>query len=182
MMLTTEKEIHQWLKSMDIEDYFIRHNLIVDVHSSVFLQRKELKELPVQFGVIEGGFDCSNNQLTSMKGCPIEVNGYFNCENNQISSLEYAPKHVTGDFMIEGNLLICSPLDFLNLQIDSGLWFGPVEHPLFSNFEHYGNDRFFIPFNDFTKSLLSIKNAQNLSTKLEKNLPHQQIETHQPKI
>ena len=32
-----------------------------------------------------GYFDCSNNQLTSLKGAPQSVGGYFDCSDNPVS-------------------------------------------------------------------------------------------------
>jgi len=46
----------------------------------------------------EGYFDCSNNQLTSLKGAPREVNGNFSCSHNKLTSLEGAPREVKRGF------------------------------------------------------------------------------------
>ena len=54
---------------------------------------------------IEGGFYCSNNQLTSLEGAPESVGGYFNCSNNQLTSLEGAPESVGGHFDCRNNQL-----------------------------------------------------------------------------
>lgn len=52
-----------------------------------------LKELPdLSKMICLGNFDCSNNDLTSLKGAPKEVRGIFNCCGNDITSLEYGPK------------------------------------------------------------------------------------------
>jgi len=54
---------------------------------------------------VVGYFDCSGNQLTSLKGAPYEVGGLFNCSGNQLTSLEGAPKEVGGLFNCSGNQL-----------------------------------------------------------------------------
>jgi hypothetical protein len=54
---------------------------------------------------ISGDFDCSNNNLTSLKGAPKSVGGHFNCANNNITSLEGAPKSVRGHFNCNYNHL-----------------------------------------------------------------------------
>ena len=43
-------------------------------------------------------FACSNNNLTSLKGCPHTVGGGFHCHNNNLSSLVGAPSAVGGGF------------------------------------------------------------------------------------
>ena len=94
----------------------------------VYLQRLFLKELPdFLFDVeISSEFDCSNNNLTSLKGCPRVVNGGFYCDSNPdltslegcpeivgedficwatgIDSLKYAPKHIYGSFHCNRNI------------------------------------------------------------------------------
>jgi hypothetical protein len=40
-----------------------------------------------------GGFNCENNYLTSLEGCPAFVGGTFNCTRNKLTSLEGAPEH-----------------------------------------------------------------------------------------
>jgi hypothetical protein len=47
---------------------------------------------------INGGFDCSLNQLTSLHGAPTEIRGNFNCSRNQITNLQGAPKKVSRNF------------------------------------------------------------------------------------
>ena len=51
----------------------------VNVDSNVELSGKELTSIPVQFGYVTGWFDCSDNNLTSLKGCPVEVGDWFAC-------------------------------------------------------------------------------------------------------
>ena len=41
--------------------------------------------------VYKGDIDCSNNDLTSLKGCPAEVHGDFRCYNNRLKSLYGIP-------------------------------------------------------------------------------------------
>ena len=47
----------------------------------------------------DGDFKCDDCNLTSLKGCPEEINGFFNCsENKKVSSLEFGPKIVNGNY------------------------------------------------------------------------------------
>lgn len=52
----------------------------------------------IQFGYVDGNFDCSENDLTSLEGCPIKVKGIFNCDHNNLTSLVGSPKEVDGDY------------------------------------------------------------------------------------
>ena len=41
--------------------------------------------LPVRFGNVAGYFNCSQNELTNLNGCPISVGGNFNCSSNKLN-------------------------------------------------------------------------------------------------
>lgn len=90
--LTNPEDIEKWLKKMNIKNYFIYKNLTVDVLSDVLLSNKELSFLPFQFLSIQGDFDVSYNQLTSLKGSPKNIKYEFNCSHNLLTSLEKGPK------------------------------------------------------------------------------------------
>ena len=62
-----------------------------------------LTELPMKFGKVNGDFNCSCNDLTSLEGCPQEVTRDFQCHHNHLTSLEGAPNKVGEDFMCYGN-------------------------------------------------------------------------------
>jgi hypothetical protein len=47
---------------------------------------KSLKEIPIKFRKVNGSFDCSNNDITSLQGVPLEVGGHFWCYNNNLLS------------------------------------------------------------------------------------------------
>ncbi len=66
-----------------------------------------ITELPDLSNVIvKGNFTCPNNLLTSLKGCPREVEGDFWCNHNQLTSLEGCPQKVGGNFQCQENNLI----------------------------------------------------------------------------
>ena len=48
---------------------------------------------------VRGAFNCSNNNLTSLEGCPHTV-GNFICQGNKITSLKGAPHTVRGGMSI----------------------------------------------------------------------------------
>ena len=79
---------------------------LVDIQGDFFPDNDGLKNfLGIKFGNVTGVFNCSNNQLQSLKGAPQEVNGNFYCENNQLQSLKGAPRKVGGYFNCSHNLL-----------------------------------------------------------------------------
>jgi hypothetical protein len=102
-MLKTKEEIENWLDQHDIKEYTINDDLTVDVARSVFLFYDNLTEIPIQFGVINGGFFCTNNKLKSLKGSPYIVNGSFHCQNNELINLDYCPKIITENFICSDN-------------------------------------------------------------------------------
>ena len=79
-----KKDIEAKLNELDIENYIISEDGIVDVKSSVDISFKNLKEIPVQFGIVKGDFNCSNNQLVDLKGIPISIRGVLYCTGNHI--------------------------------------------------------------------------------------------------
>jgi hypothetical protein len=108
--------IETWLKEQDLyEDAIIDKDLIINIPSEinlvVSLRNKDIEELPpyIQFGKVCGGFDISDNNLKTLRGCPTQVletpdlKGNFKCFGNQLSSLEFAPKRIDGNFLCQGN-------------------------------------------------------------------------------
>ena len=78
--------IIEWLDTMGIENYTINPDWTIDVIGDVKLSYKNLIEFPdyIKFNYVSGYFDCANNQLTSLKGCPASVGGSFDCSDNQV--------------------------------------------------------------------------------------------------
>lgn len=64
-----------------------------------------ITQLPLRFNVVNGNFDCSNNMLTTLSGCPKEVLGSFTCEFNSLTSLEGGPRNVHGNYICQLNKL-----------------------------------------------------------------------------
>jgi hypothetical protein len=67
------------------------------ITGNVILKDIYLTSLPEWLGEvdrIDGIFDCSGNQLTSLKNSPRAVLGCFYCDRNQLTSLEGAPEEV----------------------------------------------------------------------------------------
>jgi hypothetical protein len=103
----TYEEVENWLNDFEIKHFEINpKTLEVTVNSSLFLTNASLHKIPVQFKEVLGIADFSNNQLTSLKGCPKVVEESFNCNANDLTSLEYGPEQVGGSFFCAGNRLI----------------------------------------------------------------------------
>ena len=95
---------------MNLEDYFEINGTyelkdgVYNVKGSVNLI-KRVEKLPVKFGIVTGDFNCSYNNLTSLKGSPTHVDGGFYCNNNKLTSLEGCPSYVGGNFYCNNNNL-----------------------------------------------------------------------------
>jgi len=79
-------------------------NGLVNVSGSFDASYNHLKDLDgIKFGIIDGDFDLSDNELTKLEGCPKEVVGDFLCASNFLNSLEGGPKIVRGHYHCSNN-------------------------------------------------------------------------------
>ena len=88
-------KIEVWLKEYKVREYKINSDLTIDVEGDfVYLQKYQDKELPkyIQFNRVDGCFDISKSNITSLKGCPKECQAFYCCNCNNLTSLEDAPK------------------------------------------------------------------------------------------
>jgi hypothetical protein len=91
-MKLTEEQI-EFLDKVCADVWTLNSNGEVDVihslgspnMSNVIISGKDLKEIPVKFGRVDGYFDCSNNNLTTLKNCPDYVGGEFFCYGNNLT-------------------------------------------------------------------------------------------------
>jgi len=114
--IQSREEIKKLLKKYKINNYVINDDDSVDVNGfvdddsggidGVFLWRKGLTRIPINFRIVKGYFDCSGNQLTSLEGAPQKVTGQFDCSDNNLTSLEGSPQEVKGYFECGGNPLV----------------------------------------------------------------------------
>jgi hypothetical protein len=93
--LKNNPDIDSWLK-LNVKDYKKIH--IVDI----FWKQSNFNGCPE---VIGGNFDCSRNNLTSLKGCAKIVEGDLYYYDNKLTSLEGCPEIVEGDFNCSYNYL-----------------------------------------------------------------------------
>ena len=98
-------ELIRKLESFGIKNYTINPDNSIDVNGDVDLLGKDLKEIPFNFRNVSCSFDCSDNKLTSLKGCPKEVGGYFSCSNNNLKDLIGGPQYLYGSYYCHHNCL-----------------------------------------------------------------------------
>jgi len=81
---------------------------LIDVWGDFYCADQGLKDFKgVKFGNIDGHFNCSNNELTSLEGAPRYVEKSFDCSNNKLTSLEGGPDEVWwGDYKCSKNQLV----------------------------------------------------------------------------
>ena len=101
--LQTKEEIREWLNEMEIKNFYINKNLTIDVDDNVNISGEKLKKIPVKFNNVNGCFDCGNNELISLKGCPAIIKDYFSFINNKIKTLAYCPEEIGGNLYANGN-------------------------------------------------------------------------------
>jgi len=104
-LLTNEEDIEKWLDTRGVLNYEINRNN-VNVLGNVDIHAELLTIIPVQFGFVSGWFDCSDNDLTNLKGCPHTVGYDFDCSNNRLETLSGGPKKVGSNYCAKGNDLI----------------------------------------------------------------------------
>lgn len=103
--LTNIEDINRWLIKNEIRNFTILPDNSVDVHGDIRLSDKltNLVKLPLSFNNVEGDFDISNNELTSLEGSPKKVTGSFLAHKNELTSLKGGPKEVGGSFIVLHN-------------------------------------------------------------------------------
>ncbi len=92
--LKTLEETRSWLDRMDVDDYTINDDLTVDVIGDVEIAYRDLELIPVQFGVVDGLFNCAENRLVSLRGLPRKCLEVY-CRGNMLTNLDWAPAECT---------------------------------------------------------------------------------------
>lgn len=112
--LNTKEDIIKWLDLVDVKNYTLRSSrpeegipgFIVDVAANLNMSHLDLERIPVRFGVVEGKFNCSCNNLKSLHNGPHTVRRSYNCFDNQLTTLEGAPKEIPEHFDAHENELM----------------------------------------------------------------------------
>jgi hypothetical protein len=95
---SSKEDIESICEEYNIKNWTLNEDGSIDVDGDINISLKILNKLPLKFRNVSGYFDCSFNDLTSLKGCPESVGGSFFCYNNNLTSLEGSPKSVGRDF------------------------------------------------------------------------------------
>ncbi len=103
--MMSEKEIHDICMKYNIENYSINTDGSIDVNDDVNIYKRGLSKIPLKFNKVSGYFNCSNNNLTTLEGCPKKVDGFFDCSNNKLVSLDGIPEYIRGSLMCYRNPL-----------------------------------------------------------------------------
>lgn len=97
----TLEEAREFLSANGNNEIIINDDFSFDVNGGISLIGMGLKKIPFKFNKVSGFFDCSDNELTSLENCPIEVGGDFYCRQNKLKDLIGSPKKVGGNFHCE---------------------------------------------------------------------------------
>ena len=84
----------------------IRQLVETEYGNRINLTGRGLSKLPPDLPhSISGNFQCNDNDLISLEGCPSQVGDYFCCHENKLTSLEGCPSQVGSDFWCRENKL-----------------------------------------------------------------------------
>ncbi len=102
--------IENVLQYLQVENYTIDNNGIVDVHDDVYIEDVIYTTLPIRFGKVDGNFSCSYNEyLTSLVGVPPFVRRSVSYErNSSLQSLKGGVQYCGGSFMCNINSSLIS--------------------------------------------------------------------------
>ena len=73
--MKTKAEIKKIIKKLKLHfnKVTINKDNSIDYNGDVDISNKKLDIIPLQFNIVKGNFDCSDNKLTSLKGAPKNV-------------------------------------------------------------------------------------------------------------
>jgi hypothetical protein len=176
-------DIDSICKEYGIKNYTIDNGL-VNVDGDVDLSSKKLTKIPVKFGTvngdIEGGFECGDNQLTSLEGSPHIVYGNFYCGYNQLTSLEGSPKEVHGDFSCSVNNQLISLKGAPEL-IEGGFYcrdtpvysiFQSTDPGLIGIFNMIFSDNIDLPLIEYWFSIIKVPLTDKILSNIKKYYPN----------
>jgi hypothetical protein len=97
--------IEDFCRINSISHYEITEDNKINTRYGVNLSRMNLDSIPFKFGIVNGNFDISGNNLTDLEGCPDVVTGYFSAANNKLTSLKGCPNKIDKDLYLYQNYL-----------------------------------------------------------------------------
>ena len=133
-------EIRKLCKLYKIHDFKINDDGSIDTKYSVDLSNRDLDEIPIKFNQVRGYFDCSNNNIKSLKNSPKIIVGNFICDNNNLESFKHSPDIVHGSFQCSNNPL--KSLKGYNGSMDSLYYNGKEKFIRKEKFKKILDDRY----------------------------------------
>jgi len=100
----SKEEVDAICKKLRIRGYTINNDMSIDVEGHVDIAARDLDFIPVKFNSVTGIFNCSENNLTSLEGCPDRTDD-FSCTDNNLTSLKGGPQTVEEDYDCRNNQL-----------------------------------------------------------------------------
>jgi hypothetical protein len=89
----------------NIENYTKNQDGSINVDGNVNINDMALTKIPIKFNIVNGSFNCSGNELTTLENSPREIKFDFNCFANNLKSLNYGPIKVGSNYNCSKNLL-----------------------------------------------------------------------------
>ena len=96
--------IEDFCKVFNIDNYNVSDG-IINTESGANLWQLDSGEIPHGFGTVEGSFEISFSNLTTLKGLPDIVGGSLFLVNCSLEELDYLPKRVGGGIDLSFNKL-----------------------------------------------------------------------------
>ncbi len=133
-------EIRKLCKLYKIHDFKINDDGSIDTKYSVDLSNRDLDEIPIKFNKVRGYFDCSNNNIKSLKNSPKIMEGHFICSSNNITNLIHSPLYISGLFQCSNNPL--ESLEGYNGSMDNLHYHGKEKFIRKEKFKKILDDRY----------------------------------------
>ena len=106
--------IVSWLKKMQITNYTIQPNGIVDVDDDVDISLRHLTHIPCQFGKVNGKFECS------FRNFPSDIGGFLSCSSlpnlTSFHNIHKIVKSISEEFLCDDNIIKSHVLGLLLIK------------------------------------------------------------------
>jgi hypothetical protein len=101
-----EKSIEDWCVQLNLENYNIGDDNLVNVGENYNYEGDKLSKFPFSFGIIDGYFMVKHKPLETLEGFPINVLGNIYVEHcPNIKSLEHIQKRLNSSLIASNNSL-----------------------------------------------------------------------------
>ena len=97
------RDIEETCEELGIDNYTIKNDMSINVYGEVYISKLDLIEIPLNFNIVEGDFNCYKNRIKSLQGAPKIVKGDFDAGYNKLTSLEFMPIEISSDAFFDNN-------------------------------------------------------------------------------